>query len=215
MLIVHVLYDCGDAMGANLINTACEALTPRIELLTGGRVNLRILSNLSDRCMAWARCRLPPAVLSNTLSLLNDSTMANARFSAQQFAHAIASASVMAQLDLYAASAHNRSVCDAIDAIAIATGNDWRALEAGAHAYAARDGRYSPLAVWRIDEQNNLLGGLEMPLAVGIVGGATRTHPTARAILQRMDVRTARELSEVMACAGLASHLARIITQLA
>lgn len=200
MLIVHVLYHCGDAMGANLVNTACEALAPHIQHLTRGRVNLRILSNLSDRRMAWASCTIRAA------SLRNVSELAPSDDPVQR----IVEASVFAEIDPYRAATHNKGIMNGIDAVVLATGNDWRAVEAGAHAYAARNGRYTALATWRANADGDLVGRIELPLAVGIVGGATRVHPTAQIALDLMGVRTARELAEVLACVGLAQNFAAI-----
>ncbi|MCL4505937.1 MAG: hydroxymethylglutaryl-CoA reductase, degradative [Chloroflexi bacterium] len=198
MLVVHVLYDCGDAMGANLINTACEALAPRIEAIMGGRVNLRILSNLSDRRRAWASCRIPAHLLGA------------GRDEQLQVAQHIVEASLFAEADPYRAATHNKGVMNGVDAVVIATGNDWRAVEAGAHAYAARNGRYSSLTRWRIDEQGDLVGEIDLPLAVGIVGGATRVHPSAQVALKILAVRTARELAEIIVCVGLAQNFAAL-----
>lgn len=192
MLVAHILYDCGNAMGANLVNTACESLAPRIELLTGGRVNLRILSNLSDRRRAWASCVIPAEVLGADV------------------AGDIVEASQFAEIDPYRAATHNKGVMNGIDAVAVATGNDWRAVEAGAHAYAASEGRYTTLSRWRINESGDLAGEIKLPLAVGIVGGATRVHPAAQVALKVMGVKTARELAEIMACVGLAQNLAAL-----
>jgi hydroxymethylglutaryl-CoA reductase len=205
-LILHLLYDCGDAMGANLVNTACEALAPRVERLTGGKVNLRILSNLSDRRMAWATCVIP------TTSLLpqdeiNSASIQNRK---SQIANAIVEASLFAELDPYRAATHNKGIMNGIDAVVLATGNDWRAVEAGANAYAARGGHYIALATWRANEQGGLMGRIELPLAVGIVGGATRAHPGAQIALKLLSVQTARELAEIMACVGLAQNFAAI-----
>ena len=200
MLIVHLLYDCGDAMGANLVNTACEALAPRVEMLTGGRVNLLILSNLSDQRRAWARCVVPVRQWVGEPS---------------RMAQRIAAASRLAEADPYAASTLNQYVMDGIDAVVMATGNDWRAVEAGAHAYAARDGRYSALARWRLNGEGDLTGEIDLPLAVGMVGGATRVLPAAQVALKLLGVKTARNLAEVIACAGLAQNLAAIYTLIA
>jgi hydroxymethylglutaryl-CoA reductase len=194
MLVVHLLYDCGDAMGANLVNTACEALAPRVELLTGGRVNLLILSNLTDRRRAWARC----VAVGHRRSVLQR----------------IAAASRLAEVDLYAASTLNQWVMNGVDAVVMATGNDWRAVEAGAHAYAAREGRYRSLVRWELNAQGELVGELDLPLAVGIVGGATRVLPAAQLALRLIQPKTAGELAEVIACAGLAQNLAAIYTVL-
>jgi hydroxymethylglutaryl-CoA reductase len=196
MLIVHLLYDCRDAMGANTINTAVEHLGPHIEAITGGRVNLRILSNLADRRKAWAEGMIPAAELSTE-------TLAGA-----EVVSAIVEAGTFAALDPYRAATHNKGIMNGIDAVVIATGNDWRAIEAGAHAYAARSGSYTSLTRWWADHDGNLRGSIELPLAVGIVGGATRVHPTARAALKLLGVQTARELAEVIAAVGLAQNLA-------
>ncbi|HEY3341803.1 MAG TPA: hydroxymethylglutaryl-CoA reductase, degradative, partial [Anaerolineae bacterium] len=202
MLVVHVLYDAGDAMGANMINTVCEALTPRIEALSGGWVNLRILSNLADRRLARASCR----ILAHTLV---DDKASSSR-SSLPVVNRIVEASLFAELDPYRAATHNKGIMNGIDAVAIATGNDWRAIEAGAHAYAARNGRYTSLTRWRSNDEGDLTGEIELPLAAGMVGGATRVHPSARAALKIMGVKTARELAEVMACVGLAQNFAAI-----
>jgi hydroxymethylglutaryl-CoA reductase len=202
MLIVHVLYNAGDAMGANMINTVCEALTPRIESLTGGRVNLRILSNLADRRLARASCRI-------LASTLEDERSIGTR-SGQAVVKRIVEASYFAESDPYRASTHNKGVMNGIDAVVVATGNDWRAVEAGAHAFAARGGRYTSLTRWRADAAGDLVGEIELPMAVGMVGGATRVHPSARAALKIMGVKTARELAEILACVGLAQNLAAI-----
>ncbi len=200
MLVVHVLYDAGDAMGANMINTVCEALTPRVEALTGGRVNLRIISNLADRRLARVKCRVPANLLPDERVSAGESTAASR----------IVDASLFAELDPYRAATHNKGIMNGIDAVVIATGNDWRAIEAGAHAYAARSGRYTALSRWRLDAQGDLTGQMELPLAVGMVGGATRVHPQARAALKVMGVKTARELAEVLACIGLAQNFAAV-----
>lgn len=203
MLVVHVLYHAGDAMGANMVNTVCEALTPKIEALTGGRVNLRILSNLADRRLARARCVIPAAELEDERQPAAQSP--NARIQ-----NRIEEASLFAELDPYRAATHNKGIMNGIDAVALATGNDWRAIEAGAHAYAARNGRYTSLTRWRVNDKGDLTGEIELPLAAGMVGGATRVHPSARAALKIMGVKTARELAEVMACVGLAQNFAAI-----
>jgi hydroxymethylglutaryl-CoA reductase len=198
MLVVHLLYDTRDAMGANAINTACESLAPTLERLTSGRVNLRILSNLSDRRMAQATCRIPPAEL------------ATASLTGTAVARSIIEAAVFAEVDPYRAATHNKGIMNGIDAVLIAIGNDWRAVEAGAHAYAARDGNYTALSRWWLDEVGDLRGELRVPLAVGIVGGATKVHPIARIALQVLGVESARALSEVIVAVGLAQNLAAI-----
>ena len=198
MLVVHLIFDCRDAMGANAVNTACETLAPRIEQITGGRVLLRILSNLADRRLARAHCTVPVKAL------------ALGGFSGEQVAQGIVEAYAFAAADPYRAATHNKGIMNGVDPIVIATGNDWRAVEAGAHAYAARSGRYTSLSTWTRDGEGNLAGTLEMPLAVGIVGGATRVHPTARVALKILGVQTARELAEIIAAVGLAQNLAAL-----
>ena len=198
MLVVHLIFDCRDAMGANAVNTACESLAPRIEQITGGRVLLRILSNLADRRLARARCTVPLE------------SLATGDFSGEQVARGIVEAGAFAAADSYRAATHNKGIMNGVDAVVLATGNDWRAIEAGAHAYAARSGRYTSLSTWERDGEGNLTGTLEMPLAVGIVGGATRVHPTAQVALKIMGVQTARELAEIVAAVGLAQNLAAV-----
>jgi hydroxymethylglutaryl-CoA reductase len=205
MLIVHLLFDVRDAMGANAVNTAAEAIAPALERLSGGRALLRILSNLTDRRRAWAEATIP-AIAFGVLD-----------FPGEQAVEGIAQANAFAVADPYRATTHNKGILNGIDAVALATGNDWRAIEAGAHAYAARDGQYRALTEWRVvtdqgnaSPQNWLYGRLELPLAVGIVGGATRTHPVAQTALKILGVASARELSEVMAAVGLAQNLAAI-----
>jgi hydroxymethylglutaryl-CoA reductase len=198
MLVVHILFDVRDAMGANAINTTCERLAPLIEDITGGRVNLRILSNLADHRKAAASCVVP-----------HDALAADG-MSGDTVARAIVEAAVFAQIDPYRAATHNKGVMNGMDAVALATGNDWRALEAGAHAWAARSGHYTSLTEWVIDAQGDLRGRIELPVAVGIVGGATRVHPTAKVALKILGVATAIELAQVMAAVGLAQNLAAI-----
>ncbi|MGC9357790.1 MAG: hydroxymethylglutaryl-CoA reductase, degradative [Anaerolineae bacterium] len=198
MLIVHLLYDVRDAMGANAINTACERLAPEIERLTGGQVFLRILSNLADRRRARARVFIP------------ESALAFGNFSGEEVARGIETAWAFAASDPYRATTHNKGIMNGVDAVVLATGNDWRAIEAGAHAYAARHGRYNSLSTWRRDGKGHLLGSLEIPLALGTVGGATRVHPTAQVALKILNVESARELAEVVASVGLAQNLAAL-----
>lgn len=198
MLIVHLLYDSRDAMGANAVNTAVEALAPEIETITGGRVHLRILSNLSDRRRAGVEATIPAKEL------------ATETLSGAQVVKAVVEAGAFAEVDPYRATTHNKGIMNGIDAVAIATGNDWRALEAGAHAYAARNGQYASLSKWWSDDEGNLHGSLELPLAVGIVGGATRVHPAAQVALKILGMQTAHELAEVMAAVGLAQNFAAI-----
>jgi hydroxymethylglutaryl-CoA reductase len=198
MLVAHLIYDCRDAMGANTLNTAAEALAPLVEEITGGRVVLRILSNLADRRLARARCALPAEVL------------AFGEYPGSLVVERIVEAYALAAVDPYRAATHNKGIMNGIDAVVIATGNDWRAVEAGAHSYAARSGRYTSLTTWGKDGNGNLVGTLELPMAVGIVGGATKVHPTAKVALKILGVETARELAEVIAAVGLAQNLAAL-----
>jgi len=197
-LVLHLIYDVRDAMGANAINTACERLSPMIEDLTGGRVHLRILSNLADRRLARAECTIPLEAL------------AFGEFSAEEVRDGIIEAWAFAAADPYRAATHNKGIMNGVDAVVIATGNDWRAIEAGAHAYAAQNGGYTSLSTWGKDADGNLVGNLEMPMAVGIVGGATKVHPTARVALKLMQVQTAAQLAEIIVSVGLAQNLAAI-----
>lgn len=196
MLVVHLLMDTRDAMGANAINTAVEHLAPLIEEITDGRVNLRILSNLSDQRKAYAEGMIPAIELGTK------------NISGANAVKAIVEAGVFAAVDPYRATTHNKGIMNGVDAVVIATGNDWRAIEAGAHAYAARGGQYTSLTQWWQDADGNLRGSIELPLAVGIVGGATRVHPTAGLALKILGIESAQELAEVCAAVGLAQNLA-------
>ena len=196
MMIVHLLVDCRDAMGANAINTMAEAVAPLLEQISGGRAYLRILSNLSDRRLSRVRAVVPAAAL------------ARDGISGEEVIEGILWAYSFAAIDPYRATTHNKGILNGIDPVLIATGNDWRAIEAGAHAYASRSGRYSSLSTWERDGQGNLVGTIEMPFAVGIVGGATKVHPAAQAALKLLHVQYAHELAEICVCAGLASNLA-------
>ncbi|HDI53073.1 MAG TPA: hydroxymethylglutaryl-CoA reductase, degradative [Candidatus Bathyarchaeota archaeon] len=190
MLILHLLVDCRDAMGANAVNTMCEAVAPLVEKLTRGRVLLRIISNLADRRIARAE-----AVVRKDL------------IGGEEAVDDIVKAWAFADADPYRAATHNKGIMNGIIAVALATAQDHRAIEAGAHAYAARTGRYRALSRWWKNEDGDLVGELELPLAVGVVGGATRTHPMARLALKILGVSTARELAEVMVSVGLAQNL--------
>ena len=201
MLILHLHYDCRDAMGANAVNTAAESVAPLVEKITGGRVNLRILSNLTDRRMARAECDIPVELLARN------------GLDGQQVARFIFEAWAFAAADPYRAATHNKGIMNGIDAMALATGNDWRAIEAGAHAYAARSGRYTSLTDWSLVTASNgeitqLHGLLNMPLSVGTVGGATRAHPTARTAMKILRQPDARTLAEIMVAVGLAQNFA-------
>jgi len=197
-LVLHLIYDVRDAMGANAVNTAAERLAPLVESITGGRVHLRILSNLADRRLASASCTIPL------------SELAFGEYTGEEVRQGVIAAWAFAAADPYRAATHNKGIMNGIDAVVIATGNDWRAVEAGAHAYAARDGVYTSLSTWGVDDQGNLVGSLEMPMAVGIVGGATKVHPTARAALKLMGVESASELAEIIVSVGLAQNLAAL-----
>jgi hydroxymethylglutaryl-CoA reductase len=194
-LVLHLIEDVRDAMGANAINTALEALTPLVEELIGGRVLLRILSNLADRRLAKAACRIPLEQL------------AFKDFSGEQVRDGILAAWAFAVADPYRAATHNKGIMNGVDAVLLATANDWRAVEAGAHAFAARSGKYTSLSRWSKDKNGDLLGELEMPMAVGIVGGATRVHPGARAALKLMGVKSASDLAGIIVSVGLAQNL--------
>ena len=197
-LVVHLIYDVRDAMGANAVNTAAERISPHIEEICGGRVLLRILTNLADRRLARASCTIPLSELA-----FDD-------FSAQEVRDGIIQAWAFAASDPYRAATHNKGIMNGIDAVVIATGNDWRAVEAGAHAYAARSGSYTSLSKWGADSAGNLTGQLELPMAVGIVGGATKVHPSAKTAIKLMQVKTARQLAEIIASVGLAQNLAAL-----
>jgi len=204
MLLVEFFVDCCDAMGANIINTLAEQLAPEIVKLTGGRVGLRILSNLCDRRLATASCAIPYRLLAQD---------AGADFG-RQIALRIAEAFSFARRDPYRACTHNKGVMNGIDALAIATGNDWRAIEAGAHAYAARSGVYRSLTHCRIDDDKDLLHlNIELPLACGIVGGATKVHPSVVKSLTILGVfgQSASALAGLMASVGLAQNLAAVL----
>jgi hydroxymethylglutaryl-CoA reductase len=194
MLVVHLHVDCRDAMGANLVNTLAEALAPELCALAGpgARVGLRILSNLADRRLVRATTRVPLEALGGAA-----------------VAAAVAAASRFAELDPYRAATHNKGIMNGVDAVLVATGNDWRGVEAGAHAYAARSGRYAPLATWRVDG-DALVGRLAMPMAVGIVGGALVAHRGARLSLAMLGCADAGALGCIAGAAGLASNLAAL-----
>jgi hydroxymethylglutaryl-CoA reductase len=197
-LVLHLIMDVRDAMGANAVNTAMERLAPMIERLTGGRVHLRILTNLADRRLARASC------------VINKDQLAFGDFTAEKVRDGILEAWAFASADPYRAATHNKGIMNGVDAVVIASGNDWRAVEAGAHAYAARSGRYTSLSTWSVNEIGDLVGTLEMPMAVGIVGGATKVHPLARACIRLMGVVTASQLAGIIVSVGLAQNLAAL-----
>ncbi len=193
MLIVHIVMDTRDAMGANAVNSVCEQLGPRIAEITGGRVLLRILSNLTDRRRAQASCRVPAAALGGP-----------------EVGRGIVEAAAFAEADPYRAATHNKGVMNGMDAVCIATGNDWRALEAGAHAYAGLHGRYTSMTRWWQDDFGDLHGSIDIPLAVGTVSGATRSHPGAQVSMKILGNPDARPLAEIIASVGLAQNLAAL-----
>jgi hydroxymethylglutaryl-CoA reductase len=199
-IVIHLIYDVRDAMGANAVNTACEKLAPQIENITGGKVHLRILSNLADRRIARARCTIPVSEL----------TMGFESYQGETVRDGIIAAWAFAATDPYRAATHNKGIMNGVDAVVMSTGNDWRAIEAGAHAYAARSGRYTSLSTWGKDADGNLVGTLEMPMAVGIVGGATKVHPAAQAAVKLMGIKTASELAEIIVSVGLAQNMAAL-----
>jgi len=195
MVVLHFFLDCVDAMGANMVNTIAERLGPAIERVTSGRVGLQILSNLCDRRLARARVTLRPEHLDH-----GDAT-------GEEVARSVAAASRFAYADPYRAATHNKGVMNGIDAVALATGNDWRAIEAGAHAYAARDGQYRSLTSWKLTPDGALRGAIELPMAVGTVGGPIRVHPTVQANMKLIGDPRARDLAAIMAAVGLAQNL--------
>lgn len=194
MVVTHILVDTRDAMGANAVNTMAEALAPKIEEWTGGKVFLRILSNLADRRIARARCIVKKDVIPPGPEVIEGITTAWA----------------FADADPYRAATNNKGIMNGISSLVIATGNDYRAIEAGAHAYAARTGRYRALARWETDQEGNLVGTLELPLAMGLVGGATAIHPIAKLIVKVLGVKTATELAEITAAVGLGQNLSAL-----
>ncbi|HDJ25836.1 MAG TPA: hydroxymethylglutaryl-CoA reductase, degradative [Candidatus Bathyarchaeota archaeon] len=193
MLIVELYVDCKDAMGANAVNTMAEAVAPLVERVTGGRVLLRIISNLAVKRLARAWVTVDKEAVGG-----------------EEVVDAIVDAWAFAAGDPFRAATHNKGIMNGVIAVALATAQDHRALEAGAHAYAALGGHYKPLSTWEKNEDGDLVGALEMPMAVGVVGGATRAHPVARVALKILGVKTARELAEVMVAVGLAQNLAAL-----
>lgn len=195
MIVMHLIVDVRDAMGANTVNTMAEAVSPLVEKITCGSVRLRILSNLADLRLARARVRLTPEVL------------ATEDRSGHEIIEGVIDAYTFAAIDPYRAATHNKGIMNGIDPVIVATGNDWRAVEAGAHAYACRGGRYTSLTHWEKDDSGALVGTIEMPMPVGLVGGATRTHPLARLALKILDVKSAQELGEIAVAVGLAQNV--------
>jgi hydroxymethylglutaryl-CoA reductase len=190
MLITELHVDCRDAMGANAVNTMAEAITPMIERITGGRVYLRIISNLATKRLARAWCTVPKEVVGG-----------------EEVVDGVVNAYAFAAADPYRAATHNKGILNGIIAVIIATCNDHRAIEAGAHAYAARNGHYTALSTWEKNENGDLVGSVELPTAVGLIGGAVRTHPIAKIAIKILGVKTANEFAEVLAAVGLAQNL--------
>lgn len=195
IVVMHLIVDVRDAMGANTVNTMAETVAPIVARITGGTVRLRILSNLADLRLARARVTVSPAVL------------ATPEFSGEQIIEGVLDAYTFAAIDPYRAATHNKGIMNGIDPVVVATGNDWRAIEAGAHAYAARSGHYTSLTTWEKTSSGDLVGTIELPMALGLVGGATKTHPMAQASLRILGVGTAQELAEVTAAVGLAQNM--------
>ncbi len=193
MVIAELFVDCGDAMGANAVNTMAEAISPMIEKITRGKVHLRIISNLADKRLARARV-----------------TVAKEAVGGPEVVDGIASAYAFAASDPYRCATHNKGVMNGVTAVVLATGNDSRAIEAGAHAYASRSGHYSPITQWAKDVNGDLVGEIEMPMAVGLIGGATAVHPVARIAVKILGVKSARELAEIIAAVGLCQNLAAL-----
>ncbi|MEN1968362.1 hydroxymethylglutaryl-CoA reductase, degradative [Lentibacillus sp. N15] len=196
VLTIHLIVDVLDAMGANTINTMAEKLAPRIEQITKGNVILRIITNLADRRLARASVTVPAKALEMD------------GFSGDEVADGIVRAYQIADADPYRAATHNKGIMNGIDPVVVATGNDWRAIEAGAHAYAARNGRYRSMTTWERNVSGDLVGTLELPMAVGIVGGATKTHPMAQLSLQILGIDSAQDLAEIIVAVGLAQNMA-------
>ena len=195
MVVMHLIVDVRDAMGANTVNTMAEAVAPLVEQATGGQVRLRILSNLADLRLARARVRVTPEALA-TRELAGDAVI-----------DGILDAAAFAVIDPYRAATHNKGIMNGIDPVIVATGNDWRAVEAGAHAYACKDGRYTSLTQWERDNTGALVGTIEMPMPVGLVGGATKTHPIAKLALKILRVEAAQQLAEIAVAVGLAQNM--------
>lgn len=200
ILVLHFFLDCADAMGANMVNTIAERLMPEVVAITGGRAGLRILSNLADRRLVRARVAIPFALLDEPADDPENEVPGS------EVAAGIAAAWRFAWADPYRAATHNKGVMNGIDAVALATGNDWRAIEAGAHAWAARDGQYRPLSTWKV-RGDSLVGTLELPMQVGTVGGPIKVHPTVQQNHALAQVSGARDLAMLHAAVGLVQNL--------
>lgn len=194
IVTVHLLVDVGDAMGANVVNTRCERVSRFLEKLTGGKSRLRILSNLADRRLAMAEATFAADALGGSKTVDH-----------------IVAAYKIAELDPYRCATHNKGIMNGIDAVALATGNDWRAIEAGAHSYAAKSGRYESLTRFHKNGDGDLVGQIELPMAVGILGGSTQVNPMAKLALKILRVESARDLAQTIACVGLAQNLAALL----
>lgn len=193
MIVVHLIVDVRDAMGANAVNTMCEALTPIMEEITGGKVRLRILSNLADKRIVKATA-----------------VFEKEKMGGEHVVDAFLESYNLAAIDPYRAATHNKGIMNGIDAVIIATGNDFRAIEAGAHAYAARSGQYTSLSHYFKDKSGNLVGELELPMAIGIIGGAGNIHPKAKVCKKILGIKTAKELAEIVVSVGLAQNFAAV-----
>jgi hydroxymethylglutaryl-CoA reductase len=198
MVVLHLIVDVRDAMGANTVNTMAETVAPLVERIAGGTVRLRILSNLADLRLARASVSIPADAFTTD------------EYEGARVVSGIVEACALALVDPYRAATHNKGIMNGIDPLVIATGNDWRAIEAGAHAWAARSGRYTSLSHWELTASGDLTGTMEMPMALGLVGGATKTHPAAQAALKLLDVKSAQELAQVAVALGLAQNLAAL-----
>jgi len=194
-VIVHLLVNVKDAMGANAVNTMAEAVAPFIEQITGGKVYLRIISNLATHRLVFARA-----------------VFAKDAIGGEEVVDGVIKAYSFAKSDPYRCATHNKGIMNGIDPVVIATGNDFRAVEAGAHAYTSITGQYLPLTHWEKNKDYDLVGTIELPLAVGLVGGATTTHPTAKVNVKILGVKTANELAEIIAAVGLAQNFAALRT---
>jgi len=193
MIVTHLIVDVRDAMGANAVNTMCEAVAPMLQEITGGKIRLKILSNLADKRLVKAK------------AIFDKEKMGG-----ESVVDAFIESYTLASIDPYRAATHNKGIMNGIDSLIIATGNDFRAIEAGAHAYAARNGQYTSLTSYYKDDNGNLVGEIELPLAIGIVGGAASMHPKARLCRKILGVTTAQELAEIVASLGLAQNFAAV-----
>ncbi|RQW78577.1 MAG: hydroxymethylglutaryl-CoA reductase, degradative [Methanothrix sp.] len=193
MVVVHLIVDCRDAMGANAVNTMAEALAPRVEEITGGRVYLRIISNLADKRLARARAVFKAEEIGG-----------------HEVVDGIIQAAALAEVDPYRAATHNKGIMNGVTAVVLATGNDTRAVEAGAHSFASISGRYQSLTHYEKNKDGDLVGTIELPVAVGLVGGATRVHPVAKSTVKILGVKSADDLSRIIAAVGLCQNFAAL-----